>query len=62
MKIGINNKINSSINNSPAFGRALTSDEILEYKKTLNLAKKKVGNDGMSVLIVHDACLPQSDS
>lgn len=54
--------INISNNNrrfKPSFGRALTEQEMVEYKKTLTEAKNKIGNNGKSVLIVHDACLPQ---
>ena len=54
MKIG---KVQSNI----AFKRALTADEMPEYKDTLRKAKELIsgGNDGKSILIVHDACLPQ---
>ena len=45
---------------TPAFGRRLTSEELLEYQTTLSEAKEKVGNNGKSVFIVHDACLPQN--
>jgi len=43
-----------------SFGRLLTQNELEEYKSTLKEAKAAVGNDGKSVFIVHDACLPQS--
>ena len=59
MRININNSI-GCIGKTPVFGRSLTSEELIEYKKTLSEAKEKVGNDGKSILIVHDACLPQS--
>ena len=62
MRININNTLNSCIGTTPYFGRALTADELKEYKKTLNEAKEIVGNNGKSVLIVHDACLPQNAS
>ena len=45
---------------SYTFGRKLTADEAQEYAKTLTEAKQAVGQTGKSVLIVHDACLPQS--
>ncbi len=43
-----------------SFGRLLTQNEMEEYKSTLKEAKAAVGNDGKSVFIVHDACLPQN--
>ena len=55
--VGLSNK--NLGKRSPSFGRALTQDEMNEYKKTLEHAKKKIGNDGRSIFIVHDACLPQ---
>lgn len=45
---------------TPAFGRRLTPEELLEYQATLSEAKEKAGNNGKSVFIVHDACLPQN--
>ena len=50
---------NSNHNYKPSFGRALNEQEMTDYKKTLATAKSKIGNDGKTILIVHDACLPQ---
>ena len=58
MKIQVGKVLNNQ--SIPSFGRALTNQELLEYKETLVEAKEKIGNNGKSVLIVHDACLPQS--
>lgn len=61
MKIEIGQRLNKYNNPQKlSFGRALTPQELIEYKETLNDAKKKIGNDGRSILIVHDACLPQA--
>lgn len=46
--------------NKMSFGRALTTEEKKDFQKTVNDAKKILGADGKSILIVHDACLPQS--
>ena len=43
-----------------SFGRALDMKEAQEYAETLAQAKKVIGQTGKSVLIVHDACLPQN--
>ena len=43
-----------------SFKRQLTPNELTQYQATLKAAKEKTGNNGKSVLIVHDACLPQS--
>ncbi len=43
-----------------SFKRQLTPKELNQYQATLKEAKEKTGNNGKSVLIVHDACLPQS--
>ena len=60
MKIEVVGNSNKTLfKRKPSFGRALTQNEIKEYKHTLIDAKKKVGNDGRSIFIVHDACLPQ---
>ncbi len=48
--------------NTTSFGRKLTASELKEYGETLAQAKQVVGQTGNSVLIVHDACLPQSAS
>lgn len=45
-----------------AFKRHLTKDEEKELRQVSLEAKKVLGNTGNSVLIVHDACLPQSPS
>ena len=58
MRIAADRVLNKRQNIS--FGRALTSKELVEYRATINEAKKKIKNDGKSILIVHDACLPQS--
>ncbi len=50
-----------SNNKTISFGRALNQKEKLDYIQTLQEAKQKLGADGKSVLIVHDACLPQSE-
>lgn len=44
------------------FGRSLKKEEIQDYSDTLSCAKTQVGQTGKSILIVHDACLPQSDN
>lgn len=49
-------KVQSSI----AFKRALTSDELSEYKKVLSEARAVANNGGNSIFIVHDSCLPQT--
>lgn len=59
MKIEATNTRNK-IPHKVTFGRALTPKELVEYKKTLAEAKNKIGNDGKSVLIVPDTCLPQA--
>ena len=46
--------------NTTSFGRKLTAPELQEYSETLTQAKQVVGQTGNSVLIIHDACLPQS--
>ena len=43
-----------------SFARKLNNGEIKEYSETLSQAKKILGQTGNSVLIVHDACLPQN--
>ena len=43
-----------------SFGRELTKAELVEFNKVKDEAKKITGQTGKSVLIVHDACLPQS--
>ena len=53
-------KIGAINNRRISFGRALTSSELTDYRETLTQAKKIAGNDGKSILIVHDACLPQN--
>lgn len=45
-----------------SFGRALTSDEKINFLKVAQEGKEKAGNTGKSVLIVHDPCLPQSSA
>ena len=53
-------KINS-LNSTVSFKRALTKDELDEYRNVLHQAKGNVGGDGKSILIVHDTCLPQDE-
>ena len=53
MKIG---KVQTDI----SFKRALTSDELTEYKKVLSEARSVANNGGNSIFIVHDSCLPQA--
>lgn len=48
-----------TINSNLHFQRALKSKEEKDYLETLNLAKKKLGTDGKSVLIVPASALPQ---
>ena len=48
--------IQSGIN----FGRSLQNEEIKEFTSVRDEAKKLAGQTGRSILIVHDACLPQS--
>ena len=42
------------------FGRALTTEEKSDFIKIAQTAKEKIGPEGKSILIVHDACLPQN--
>ena len=42
-----------------SFKRALRKEEVRDYTETLNNAKAIAGQTGKSILIVHDACLPQ---
>ena len=51
-------KINHSY--SLTFNRALNPAEMEEYKKVAKEAKEKIGQTGLSVLLMHDSCLPQS--
>ena len=43
-----------------SFKRALGKEEIADYSQVLKKGKQLVGQTGKSILIVHDACLPQS--
>ena len=43
-----------------SFKRALEKEEIADYSQVLKKGKQLVGQTGKSILIVHDACLPQS--
>ena len=45
-----------------AFKRALTSREKNEVKSLLQKAKEELSEDGKSILIVHEPCLPQDKS
>lgn len=45
-----------------SFKRQLTKAEEMEMQKITTQAKQVLGNTGNSVLIVHDACLPQTVS
>lgn len=54
-------QVSYGLNNSINFGRKLSNDELSDYTSTLSAAKNKSGQTGMSILIVHDSCLPQSD-
>lgn len=49
-----------SQNSAISFKRQLTKAEEVEMQKVTAEAKQILGNTGNSVLIVHDACLPQS--
>ncbi len=49
-------------NSAFSFGRKLRSDEKADFMHTLSEGKKVVGQDGKSIFIVHDACLPQYNS
>jgi len=51
-KVGFNNRV--------SFGSALTKEQRVEFVKTLQQAKEVSGANGHSLLIVHDACLPQN--
>lgn len=53
-------KYYSSYNDKISFGRALTTNEKIDFQKTTTEAKKLLGAEGKSILIVHDACLPQA--
>ncbi len=48
--------------NNLAFRRRLTNDEETQLRKITGQAKEVLGNTGNSVLIVHDACLPQAQT
>lgn len=52
----------SAVNDRIAFGRELKSCEINEFVKVRDEAKKLVGQNGMSIFIVHDPCLPREKS
>ena len=50
----------SAIRSGVSFGAAIKPSEIEEFKKVRDEAKALVGQNGKSIFIVHDACLPQS--
>lgn len=50
----------NGVHGTVSFKRRLNKEEISDYTKTLQTAKQKAGQSGMSILIVHDPCLPQS--
>jgi|GEM_PF-1352595 len=50
------------VQNRINFGRALNPEEMKEFNAVRDEGKKLVGQTGKSILIVHDACLPQSKS
>ena len=50
----------NGVHGTVSFKRRLNKEEISDYTKTLQTAKQKAGQRGMSILIVHDPCLPQS--
>lgn len=56
---GLNMKVLNVENKQIAFGRALSTREAGVFSVVADIAQKKLGNDGKSLLIVHDACLPQ---
>lgn len=49
----------SKIYNSTAFKRALTQQELSEYKNVLTKAKEKINQTGKSIFIMPTSCLPQ---
>lgn len=50
----------SNIQNSTVFKRALTQNELADYKKVLVDAREIVGQTGKSIFIMPTSCLPQS--
>ncbi len=50
----------SNIQNSTVFKRALTPDELADYKKVLADARETVGQTGKSIFIMPTSCLPQT--
>lgn len=50
----------SNIASQAVFKRALTKDELNEYKKVLSEAKKITGQTGKSIFIMPSSCLPQA--